>query len=131
MQSLNILVVDDSSTMRSMLKRILKMSGVLIAGLFEAPNGAEALRLLEAQAMDVVMADLNMPVMGGLEMIGHLREASGRMKVPVIVVSTESSDTRILEINQQGIDFIHKPFTPEQVRDSIQKLLGGMSHASE
>jgi two-component system, chemotaxis family, chemotaxis protein CheY len=128
---LNILVVDDSSTMRAMLAKTLQMTGLPIDNLHKAANGQEGLDILDEAWVDVVLIDLNMPVMGGLEMIAKMRETPDLAGQPVIVVSSESSQTRIDELRSQGLEFIHKPFTPEQVRDVIQKLLGDLEHAGD
>lgn len=131
MQPINILVVDDSSTMRAMLRKIVRMSGVEVAQFYEAPNGLEGLNALSRYPVDLIMADLNMPEMGGLEMIDQIMQREEWKKIPIVVVSTESSSTRIDDIRARGLNFIHKPFTPERVREIIQPLLGGSAHAGE
>ncbi len=128
---LNILVVDDSSTMRSMVKKILSMTGLPIGEFYEAGNGQEGLDQLKAHWVDLIMVDLNMPVMGGLEMIQHVKESDDHKNIPIVVVSTESSQTRISDIISRGIHFIHKPFRPEAVREIILEYFGGHLNASE
>jgi two-component system, chemotaxis family, chemotaxis protein CheY len=129
--ALNVLLADDSATMRAMVGRVLQMSGVPINRLYEASNGREGLDILEKEWIDVVLVDINMPVMGGLEMIEEIRKKPDFAALPVIVVSTESSQTRITEIRSKGIEFIHKPFTPEQVREVLVKVMGDLKDASE
>lgn len=129
--SLNVLVVDDSSTMRAMLRKILQISGVTVENFYEAGNGQEALDLMERQWVDLILVDLNMPVMGGLEMIERVRCNPDLADLPIIVVSSESSQTRITDLEAKGLKFIHKPFRPETVRDLIVQLLGGAAHGSE
>jgi two-component system chemotaxis response regulator CheY len=121
---LNILIVDDSSTMRSMVRKTLRMSGIPINGLYDAENGKEGLEVLEREHIDMVMLDINMPVMGGLEMVDRMRNNPDLENVPIVVVSTESSSTRIEEIQEKGLVFIHKPFRPEKVREIISNLIG-------
>jgi len=123
--NLNILVIDDSTTMRFMLKKIITMSGMAVERFYEAGNGQEGLELLDNHWVDLVLVDLNMPLMGGMEFIDRVRSLSMYEKLPIVVVSTESSQTRIEEIQRKGIEFIHKPFTPEKVRDVVTKLMGG------
>lgn len=118
---LQVLLVDDSATMRAMLRKILNLSGLPVAKFHEAGNGQEGLDVLAAQWIDLVLVDLNMPVMGGLEMIDRVRQQAELAELPIIVVSTESSATRIAEIKSRHIHFIHKPFTPEQVRAIVQQ----------
>jgi len=131
MGTLNILVVDDSSTMRAMIRKTIQISGLTEARFFESGNGQEGLDVLEKVWIDLILADLNMPVMGGLEMIERVRAKPDWMDIPVIVVSTESSEIRIAEIGARGIHFVHKPFRPEQIREIIQRLLGGPLHACD
>ena len=121
---LNVLVTDDSATMRAMIAKTLQMSGLPVTELHEASNGKEGLEVLDKQWIDVVLVDINMPVMDGMEMIDRIRAHPNLSKTPIVVVSTESSETRIREIQEKGVAFIHKPFTPEAVRDVLVKLLG-------
>lgn len=122
--SFNVLVVDDSSVMRSIIIRTLKLSGLPVAEIFEAGNGMEALQLLEGTWVDLALIDINMPVMGGEELIDRLRSNPATEDLPVIVVSTESSQTRIDSWQGKGVRFIHKPFAPEQLREHIISLTG-------
>lgn len=128
---LNLLVVDDSSTMRAMIKKTLVLTGLPIGDFWEAGNGQEGLDQVGAHWVDLILVDLNMPVMGGLEMIERLRADAQTSKIPIIVVSTESSQSRISEITGQGIHFIHKPFRPEAVKEIILEYFGGNLHADE
>jgi two-component system chemotaxis response regulator CheY len=128
---LNVLIVDDSATMRAMVKRTLQMSGLPVGEWHQAGNGQEGLDVLDREWIDLVLVDINMPVMNGLEMIQKLREDPSNEKLPVVVISTESSETRIQEIKSLGVAFIHKPFTPEQVMEIISPLLGEYQDASD
>lgn len=125
---LNVLVVDDSATMRSMVKRTLEMSGVPIKSFFDASNGREALDKLEEEWVDLVLLDINMPVMNGMEFIDEMMKDPTFNEIPVVVVSTESSDTRINEIEKKGVAFIHKPFTPEAVQKVLIDLIGDLEN---
>jgi two-component system chemotaxis response regulator CheY len=127
---LNILVADDSATMRAMVAKTVQMSGLPVNRFYEAANGKEGLEILERQWIDVVLVDINMPVVGGLEMIEKIRAHPDLSKMPIVVISTESSQTRIDEIRAKGAEFIHKPFTPEQVRDVLVKILGEVKDES-
>ncbi len=120
----NVLVVDDSSVMRSIIIRTLKLSGLPIAEVFEAGNGQEAIHVMDSHWIDLALVDINMPVMNGEEFIDHLRGNPATEDLPIIVVSTESSQTRIDSLQRKGVRFIHKPFTPEMLRESIITLTG-------
>lgn len=120
----NILVVDDSAAMRSIIIKTLRMSGVPLGEIYQAGNGQEGLQALEENWVDLALVDLNMPTMGGEEMIMQLRGNPDTEHMPVVVISTESSDTRIAALRDQGTGFIHKPFKPEELREQISQVTG-------
>jgi two-component system chemotaxis response regulator CheY len=124
--ALNILVVDDSSVMRAMIIKTLRLSQLPLGEVLEAPNGQEALKVLDSKWIDLALVDINMPVMDGEEMISRLRQNPVTEDLPVIIISTEGSETRKEVLMQKGARFVHKPFTPETLRDTILKTLGGL-----
>lgn len=121
----NILIVDDSATTRGVIKRTIKLAGVPFGQLLEAANGKLALEVMAANTVDLVLADLNMPEMGGVEMT-HIMRADLRFKdIPVVVISAEPNVHKLEELKKDNIrGYIRKPFTPEGVRDIIQQTLG-------
>ena len=121
---LNVLVVDDSSVMRAMIIKTIRMSGLDLGDVYQAANGREGLDEARANWVDLVVADINMPVMNGEEMIDQMKDDPELAKLPTIVISTEGSATRIERLEKKGVKFIHKPFTPEIIRDAIQALTG-------
>ncbi len=126
----NILVVDDSETVRAVIARTLEMAAVPVRSLREASNGEEALAILRKEWIDIVFSDINMPVMTGVEMISRMQEDELLSTIPVIVVSTEGSKTRMEELMNKGVHaYIRKPFTPEKVKEIIDELLEGRDHA--
>lgn len=122
--SLNVLVVDDSSVMRKMIIRTLRMSGVPIGDIFEAEDGRKGLDLLEGNWIDMLFIDVNMPVMNGMEMLTLVRSKPETKDLPVLIISTESNPQRIHQINENRAGFVHKPFTPETLREKIIELTG-------
>ena len=122
--SLNVLVVDDSSVMRAMIINTIRMSGLDLGDVYQAANGREGLDAARDNWVDLVIADINMPVMNGEEMIDQMKADPDTAGIPTIVISTEGSETRIERLQQKGVSFIHKPFTPEIIKDSIQSLTG-------
>jgi len=121
--ALNILIVDDSALTRKKIRRIIEMVDFEVGRFFEAGNGAEALKILDESSTDLVLADLNMPEMGGAEMIRRMRTNEATKSVPVVVVSTESNTTRVKELLVEGVkDYLHKPFTPEEFRATLQTV---------
>lgn len=123
--ALNILVVDDSGVMRKMVIKTLRMCGVPVGEIYEAGNGAEGLKQLESNWVDLVLVDINMPVMDGEEMIDRMRQNPVTKDLPVVVVSTESSQSRIELLEKKSSGFVHKPFNPELIKQIIDGITGG------
>ncbi len=122
--SLRVLVVDDSSVMRAMIVRTLRVSGLPVASSVEAGNGREALELLERETVDLALVDLNMPVMGGEELIDRLRLNPATAHMRVVVVSSDHTDARMQRLQRRGVPIVHKPFNPGQLRDAIVAATG-------
>jgi len=123
--ALNILVVDDSATVRAVIAKTLQLAGVQVDELHEAANGKEALDILAEHWIDLVFADINMPVMGGIEMVEKMGEDGLLKTVPVIVVSTEGSTSRIEQLKSKGVSaYVRKPFTPELLREVVEAVVG-------
>jgi two-component system chemotaxis response regulator CheY len=100
------------------------MSGLPIKNVYQAGNGWEGLSVLEENSIDLALVDINMPVMNGEDMIATLRANPKWESLPVIVISTEGSQTRIEQFHRYGAKFVHKPFTPESVFKTIEELTG-------
>lgn len=127
---LNVLVVDDSDVIRQMIIRTLDIASIPVSTMFEAGNGREALAVLDESWIDLVLADINMPVMNGVEMLEHMQADPETSDVPVIVVSTEGAAERIEALMNQGVvAWIRKPFTPEEIRDVVNELTNAMPAA--
>ncbi|MCP4367538.1 MAG: response regulator [Deltaproteobacteria bacterium] len=122
--ALNILVVDDSAVMRKMIIKTMGMCGLPIGEIKQAGNGREGLEELGKSWIDLVILDINMPVMNGEEMIVEMQQDPEIKNIPVVVVSTEGSSTRIDRLKEYGARFIQKPFTPEIIRDTIYEVTG-------
>jgi len=124
MNSIRLLIVDDSSAMRKMVERALRMADVEIEQVFEASNGKEALTVLQNQAVDLILCDINMPEMDGLEFLKR-RPADGPAKgAPVIMITSESGEADVVQALSAGASgYIRKPFTPRQVREQILPVL--------
>ncbi len=123
--ALNVLVVDDSETVRSIIIKTLELAGIPIGDVHQAANGREALAVMRDHWVDLVFSDINMPVMSGLEMLAQMHEDDTLKTIPVVVVSTEGSTTRIESLKKQGMRaYIRKPFTPEQVRSVVKEIMG-------
>lgn len=121
----SILVVDDSVTIRAVIGKTLELAGVPVAELHEAANGRDGLAVLSAHWIDLVFADINMPEMNGLEMVERMSEDGLLRTVPVVMVSTEGSRTRIEELLARGVRaYVRKPFTPEVIKKVVSEVMG-------
>ena len=122
--AINVLIVDDSKVVRHMIEKTLHVAQLPIGEVYQAADGQEGLTCLENHWIDLVLVDINMPVMTGEEMIDHMQENPAWADLPVIVVSTEGSETRIERLKQKGVTFVHKPFSPEVVSRVVTEILG-------
>ena len=120
-----VIVVDDNRLMRGMVSRAVGMSGLLISTMLEAGDGKQALVAMRAEWVDLVLLDINMPVMDGEEFLSQVRADPVLRATMVIVVSTESSQPRIARLKLMGAGFIHKPFRPEQLVAAVNDLMAG------
>jgi len=119
---LNLLVIDDSPVIRAMIIKTIKLSGRDDIVFYQAGNGKEGLDILENNWIDIVLLDINMPVMDGEELLNIMRNNSAFKDIPVIIISTETSKTRIDLLEKKANGFIHKPFTPEAIASKIYEL---------
>ncbi len=123
--SCNVLIVDDSPILRKAIKKVVKLAGLEEDRIHEAGNGQEALDILELVWIDLVLLDLNMPVMDGEQFAQELRRRPDLNGVAVVIVSTEANKDRLQRLHDLGIvDSLHKPFEPEDLCKLISKVLG-------
>lgn len=119
----HVLIVDDSPILRRVVARSLAMAGIDLAALYQANHGQEALELIAAHPVDLVLADLNMPVMNGVEMVERLAKDGLLERMQVVVLSSDRSRPRIDLLTSLGVSaFLSKPFRPEQLRDVLARL---------
>jgi two-component system chemotaxis response regulator CheY len=121
----NMLVVDDSSPMRTVIRKAVTISGFNVGECYAAANGREALEILRSHWVDLVITDYNMPEMNGLELLAHMKEDELLAAIPVVVVTTEGSNRMIDKFMEKGAaGYIQKPFTPENIREKLNNILG-------
>jgi len=123
--SCNLLIVDDSPILRAAIKKTSRLAGVKDEHIYEAGNGQEALDMFEEHWIDLVLLDLNMPVMNGEEFVEALRKNEEFKDTAVVVVSTESNKERLSRLKDLGVvASLHKPFEPEELCHLISSTLG-------
>ena len=121
----NVLIVDDSLPMRSVIKKAIKVSGFRVDKFFYASDGKEALNILHNEWLDLVIADYNMPNMNGLELVGEMKKDELLGTIPVVIITTEGSQQRMEAFMEKGAaDYIKKPFTPEEIREKLNRIMG-------
>lgn len=122
--SKTVLIVDDSSTMRKIVTRCLRQAGIAFSKILEAGDGQEALQILSAEKVDLVLSDINMPNMNGIEFLKAKSENDAIKDIPVVMISTETGADIIGEARKHGAKgSIKKPFTPDAVNDTLAPLL--------
>src|SRR5579875_3819397 len=114
MENVRALIVDDSSVMRKIVARALQQGGVALGEILEAGNGSEALDILRNRKVDLVLSDINMPVMDGLEFVRQLQSLENAKGTPVLMITTEGSESHVMQAISNGArGYIRKPFTPD------------------
>jgi len=120
---INILVVDDSEIMRKVIERTFNICGYESTSIFLACNGKEGLDIIDQHAIDLLLVDINMPIMDGVQMLEEIENHNTSKDLSIVVVSAESNQARIEELNRFGVTFIHKPFTPEKLMTELDQLI--------
>ena len=120
----SLMIVDDSATMRKIIMRTMRMSGLEFDRTEEAGNGNEALAKLNSTPVDIMLCDINMPEMNGTELVKKVRELDNCSNMKIIMVSTESGQNLIDNVMNDGANgYITKPFTPEQFQEKLSPFM--------
>ena len=123
--SQDVLIVDDSATMRRMVERAIEMAALDVGKIYEAATGIEALAQLAEHDVAAIVLDINMPTMNGIQLLTRMKQNERLKDIPIVVASTEGSDERIGQMVKLGaFGYVRKPFRPEQLRDVLKPLLG-------
>ena len=124
MTEIRALIVDDSSVMRKIVERALRQAGIDLKVVHEAGSGTEGLDLLRTRQVDLILSDINMPSMDGLEFLRQIRAQELAPGVPVVMITTESSEEHVKQAILSGAQgYIRKPFTAEQVKERVLPLV--------
>ena len=121
--AIDVMIVDDSSAIRKILQRMLGNAGLPMGRILEAGDGLEALEKLKSQAVNLILSDINMPNMDGIQLLSELKASAHLKHVPVIMITTEGGEAKVMEAIQLGAaGYVRKPFTVEQIKDKLSGL---------
>ncbi len=120
----NVLIVDDSAAIRKILQRVLKQAEIPLGQMYEAGDGCEALDVLKKNSIDLVLSDINMPNMDGLQLLAHIKAEGQWQNMRVVMITTEGNHARVMEAVARGAaGYIRKPFTADQIKEKVLSLL--------
>ena len=121
---LDIMIVDDSAAIRKILHRVLVQAEISVGQVHEANDGLEALEKLKTATVGLILSDINMPNMDGIELLGRLKADDLTKRVPVVMVTTEGTQARVMRALELGAaGYVRKPFTPEQIKEKLAGIL--------
>jgi two-component system chemotaxis response regulator CheY len=120
----DVLVVDDSAAIRKILTRVLRQTGMAIQTIYEAGDGEEALAVMAQHRIDLVLSDINMPKMDGLQLLASLKASPQWQRTPVVMITTEGGETKVAEAVRLGAaGYVRKPFTADQIKEKLVGIL--------
>jgi two-component system chemotaxis response regulator CheY len=120
----DVLIVDDSAAIRKILQRVLRQTDIPIGDVLEAGDGVEALKALENRHVHLILSDINMPNMDGLQLLAQLKQHDKWKSVPIVMVTTEGGQGKVIEAVQLGAaGYVRKPFTAEQIKEKLSGLI--------
>jgi two-component system chemotaxis response regulator CheY len=121
---IDVLIVDDSAAIRKILLRVLRQTDIDLGEILEAGDGAEALKTLSDRHVNLILSDINMPNMDGLQFLAQLKQAEKWKSVPVVMITTEGGQGKVIEAVQLGAaGYVRKPFTAEQIKEKLAGLI--------
>ena len=120
----SVLIVDDSAAIRKIVQRVLRQAELPLGQIYEAGDGLEALKTLESQRVNLVLADINMPNMDGLQLLENIKSNEKWKHLPVVMVTTEGSESKVMSAAKLGaVGYVRKPFSAEQFRQTLDGIL--------
>jgi two-component system chemotaxis response regulator CheY len=121
---MDVLIVDDSAAIRKILRRVLQQTELPLGQVIEAADGAEALAALKQQKVNLILSDINMPNMDGLQLLTALKASPEWKDIPVVMITTEGSQAKVLEAVQAGAaGYVRKPFTADQIKEKLAGIV--------
>jgi len=121
---MDVLIVDDSVAIRKILRRVLQQAEIPLGQVYEAGDGLEALASLKQYKVQLILSDINMPNMDGVQLLGEIKGNLEWKNIPVVMITTEGSQTRVLEAVQLGAaGYVRKPFTADQIKEKLAGII--------
>ena len=122
--ALDVMIVDDSAAIRKILRRVLQQAEVPVGQVHEANDGVEALELLKTNTVNLMLCDINMPNMDGIELLGKVKATENLRSVPVVMITTEGSQARVMQALELGAaGYVKKPFTADQIKEKLTGII--------
>ena len=122
--SLDVLIVDDSAAIRKILHRVLVQAEVPLGKVHEASDGNEGLEKLKTEKVGLILSDINMPHMDGIEFLTRVKADAAHKSVPVLMVTTEGSQARVMQALELGAaGYVKKPFTADQIKEKLVGII--------
>ena len=122
---MNVVIVDDSAAIRKILRRVLLQTEIPIGTIHEAGDGQDAVRILKDNAVNLILSDINMPNMDGIELLRIVKSTSQWSHLPVLMITTEGGQAKVMEALQLGAaGYVRKPFTADQLKEKIIGVVG-------
>lgn len=122
--SLDVLIVDDSAAIRKILHRVLVQAEIPLGKIYEAGDGVDALEKLKTEKIGLILSDINMPNMDGIELLGKLKADDVFKSVPIVMVTTEGSQAKVMQALELGaVGYVRKPFTAEQIKEKLAGII--------
>ena len=121
---MDVLIVDDSAAIRKILQRVLRQTDLPLGEIEEAGDGTEAVEILKNRTFGLILSDINMPQMDGLQLLTRIKEMPHLKRVPVIMITTEGGHGKVMEAVQLGAaGYVRKPFTADQIKEKLSGVL--------
>lgn len=121
---LDVLIVDDSAAIRKILNRVLVQAEVPLGKVHEASDGGEALEKLKTEKVGLILSDINMPNMDGIELLTRVKADDALKTIPVLMVTTEGSQAKVMQALELGASgYVKKPFTADQIKEKLTGLI--------
>lgn len=122
--AIDVLVVDDSTAIRKILQRVLRQTDLQLGEIAEAGDGVEALELLRKKRFGLILSDINMPNMDGLQLLSEIRGNNAYKAIPVLMITTEGSQNKVMEaVNLGATGYVRKPFTADQIKEKLVGII--------